>query len=76
MPVAYSEHRAYDSLRRIIRTYIVTVEVKHRTVTVKGKRGTLVKSFNHVNVEMTMVGAKRLRIDLWFGNRKVMQPQI
>jgi large subunit ribosomal protein L9e len=39
-------------------------------VTVKGKRGTLVKSFKHLSIEMAKVGKNRLRIDIWFANRK------
>ena len=48
----------------------VTLSVKSRIVTVKGKRGTLVKSFKHLNIEMVKVGKNRLRIDIWFANRK------
>ena len=48
----------------------VTLSVKSRIVTVKGKRGTLVKSFKHLNIEMAKVGKNRLRIDIWFANRK------
>lgn len=48
----------------------VTLSVKSRIVTVKGKRGTLVKSFKHLGIEMVKVGKNRLRIDIWFANRK------
>ena len=48
----------------------VTLSVKSRVVTVKGKRGTLVKSFKHLSIEMVKVGKNRLRIDIWFANRK------
>ena len=49
---------------------IVTLSVKSRMVTVKGKRGTLRKSFKHMSIEMTKVSEKKLRIDMWFTNRK------
>ena len=39
-------------------------------MTVKGRRGTLVKSFKHLSIEMAKVGKNRLRIDIWFANRK------
>lgn len=48
----------------------VEVTVKSRTVTVTGPRGTLVRTFKHVNLDMMMVSENKLRIDLWFGTRK------
>lgn len=36
----------------------------------KGKRGTLKKSFSHMAIEMTKVSKSKLRIDIWFANRK------
>ena len=48
----------------------VSLSVKSRVVTVKGIRGTLVKSFKHLSIEMAKVGKNRLRIDIWFANRK------
>ncbi len=50
--------------------FIVTLSVKSRVVTVKGKRGTLVKSFKHMALELTKVGKNKLRVDIWFANRK------
>lgn len=44
--------------------------MKSRVVTVKGKRGTLQKSFSHMAIEMTKLNKKKLRIDIWFANRK------
>ncbi|XP_066287101.1 large ribosomal subunit protein uL6-like [Branchiostoma lanceolatum] len=48
----------------------ITVSVNARMVTVKGPRGTLKKSFKHLNVEMKMLGKKKLQVKKWFGNRK------
>lgn len=49
----------------------VTVEVKARCVTVTGPRGTLKREFKHLNVDMQhMVEERKIRVDLWFGNRK------
>lgn len=41
-----------------------------REVTVKGPRGTLVKNFRHLNLELTPLGKKKLRVDVWFAKRK------
>ena len=49
---------------------LVTLSVKSRVVTVTGKRGTLRKSFKHMSIEMTKIGKDKLRIDIWFANRK------
>ncbi|KAM9989485.1 hypothetical protein ACTFIY_005517 [Dictyostelium cf. discoideum] len=54
----------------IIQQYIVTVDVKGRSVKVTGPRGTLSKSFDHASVDINLVGKKELTVDLWFGNRK------
>lgn len=46
------------------------VKIKSRTVTVKGPRGVLRKIFKHIQMELTKVGRNRIRVDLWFSNRK------
>lgn len=50
----------------------VKVSFKCREVTVTGPRGTLKKSFKHMDLELTKVGKSRIRVDIWFANRKQM----
>lgn len=49
---------------------LVSVKVKSRTVTVTGPRGTLSKSFKHLNIELSPIGKKKLRVDVWFADRR------
>jgi len=39
-------------------------------VTVTGPRGVLRREFKSVNFAIAMRGAKSIRVDMWFGNRK------
>ncbi|XP_032811154.1 large ribosomal subunit protein uL6 [Petromyzon marinus] len=50
----------------------VTVMLKGRKVTVKGPRGVLKREFNHINLELSLLGKnkKKLRVEKWWGNRK------
>jgi len=62
--VLYSAHLICVIFRK------VEVSIKSRVVTVKGPRGTLVKSFRHMDLEIVKVGKNKLRVDVWFANRK------
>jgi len=48
----------------------ITATVNNRVVSIKGKRGMLRKSFKHTQLDVKMIGKKRLQAEKWFGNRK------
>ena len=50
--------------------FTVEVEIKARVVTVKGPRGSLTRDFKNINMDLRRVGAKGIRVDLWFATRK------
>merc|ERR1719499_925919 len=48
----------------------IEAKVKARTVTIKGSRGTLTKSFRHLALDIFMSDDKTLKVEKWFGKRK------
>ena len=48
----------------------VEVEIKSRNVSVKGPRGSLTRDFSHIDMDLRKVGESKIRVDLWFANRK------
>merc|ERR1712126_239765 len=48
----------------------ITATVNNRVVSIKGKRGLLRKSFKHTQLDVKMLGKKRIQVEKWFGNRK------
>lgn len=48
----------------------VKLGIDGRKVTVKGKRGEITRDFKHVTLDMNKIGHSKIRVDLWFGNRK------
>merc|ERR1712175_50482 len=48
----------------------ITATVNNRVVTIKGKRGMLRKSFKHTQLDVKMLGKKRIQVEKWFGSRK------
>ena len=48
----------------------VSIKLNGREVTVKGPRGTLVRNFRHLKLELTLVVKMKVRDDVWFASRK------
>nr|ABW23164.1 ribosomal protein rpl9 [Arenicola marina] len=48
----------------------VTVKVRARKVVVSGPRGVLRRQFQHLHVDMKMVGKNKLLVEKWFGIHK------
>jgi large subunit ribosomal protein L9e len=48
----------------------LTCSVKSRTVTLKGPRGILKRSFKHLALDISMVTPRLLRVEKWFGTKK------
>merc|ERR1712001_474471 len=48
----------------------VDCKVKARVVTIKGPRGTLVRSFRHLAIDIYMEGPSKLTVEKHFGKRK------
>ncbi|KAM3928031.1 LOW QUALITY PROTEIN: large ribosomal subunit protein uL6-like [Leptodactylus fuscus] len=48
----------------------VEISLRGRTVTVKGPRGSLRKNFNHINLELCLLGRKKRKLRVDKGNRK------
>jgi large subunit ribosomal protein L9e len=50
----------------------VDINVRSRVVTVKGDRGTLVRDFSHMSIDMSVLGGKKKRVELssYFATRK------
>lgn len=48
----------------------IKCSVNNRRVTITGPRGTLVRKFNHAQLEIKMLGKRRVEVKKWFGIRK------
>merc|ERR1712136_313775 len=48
----------------------VSVHVNGRKVTVEGPRGSLLKDFGHLKIELKKTGAHSVKVDKWFGTRR------
>jgi len=48
----------------------ISATVNNRVVTIKGKRGVLRKNFKHTQLDIKMLGKKRIQVEKWFGSRK------
>lgn len=48
----------------------VDIKVKARRVTVKGPRGTLVRTFRHLSVDIRKISNNEILVEKWFGIHK------
>merc|ERR1712126_204275 len=48
----------------------LTSTVKARVVTISGPRGSLTKSFKHMNIDISKVNKNTIKVEKWFGLRK------
>ena len=49
----------------------VEVTIKTRNVTVKGPRGSLNRSFKHLQLDVRKLDAKTISVDAWHASKKV-----
>lgn len=69
-------HPLARKMRHLLATRFVEIPedvklvLEGRKVTVTGKRGTLSRDFRHITLDLRRVNKEKLRVDLWFGNRK------
>lgn len=54
-------YRFYNAVASIV-TPTVDVTLKGRTVTVKGPHGVLRREFNHINLELRLLGKKQKKV--------------
>ena len=51
----------------------VSVSFKSREITVKGPKGSLTRAFKHMALDIQKVDdGKKIKVDLWFGNRETI----
>lgn len=48
----------------------IKASVKSRTITIKGPRGTLRRSFKHLALDISMANPRSLKVEKWFGTKK------
>jgi large subunit ribosomal protein L9e len=62
--------RSIMSNQQVVIPETVDVTIKARTVRVKGPRGTLTRSFKHLNIDIRLSGPKEITVEKWFGNKR------
>ena len=71
IPFIFPQMKTILSTRYVEYPKDVTIEVNSRVVKVTGTRGSITREFKHQNLDMQhMKEARKIRVDLWFGNRK------